>query len=109
MLGSGCTPETAVSCDDGLSCQPGPTGYSCGEDLFVSTVLSRKALFAQSVFFFCPSPNKGSISAFRSSPDGEDTGDQYMSVTAQTDASGFEEMVFRPSDATGFTLSGENV
>lgn len=26
-----CTPEDAVFCDDGLSCQSGTTGYTCGE------------------------------------------------------------------------------
>lgn len=26
-----CTPADAVFCDDGLSCQSGMTGYTCGE------------------------------------------------------------------------------
>lgn len=28
---AGCTPTEAVVCDEGLSCESGATGYTCGE------------------------------------------------------------------------------
>lgn len=33
MYRAECTPEDAVFCDDGLSCQSGTAGYTCGEFL----------------------------------------------------------------------------
>lgn len=37
---SGCTPTEAIFCDEDLSCQPGESGYTCGEKSFSHKLLS---------------------------------------------------------------------